>query len=242
VRRVHRVELPARVSAYLVRKQLATAETANVENTWRSARQTEAMGAVVRTLQVMAGARERCMYCVDSHGSDIDHFWPKGTYPGRAFEWPNLLLCCTECGRFKGNRFPLSANGGPMLVDPSAEDPWESLDFDPDTGNFTPRYDATSGSPSARGEQTVHILQLDRREGMSEGYRRTYLRLANCVREALLTAGPIDAAQLTGNLRQADDHGLMGWCFGPVGARIQPFDELRRRYLPVWTACAAAAR
>lgn len=241
MRRVQRPVLPDRVQAYLERRQQAAAGAANVENAWRAARQTKALRTVISTLQAMAGARERCMYCVDSHGSDIEHFWPKSSYPARAFVWPNMLLCCTECGRFKGNRFPLSNAGNPMLVDPSDEDPWKFLDFDPDTGNLTARFDAASGVASDRGESTVHVLQLDRREGMAEGNRRTYRRLADCVRQALV-AGVTDSERLVRELLQADEHGLLGWCFGPVGAQQQPFKELRRRAPHAWAACEAVAQ
>ncbi|RYU63190.1 hypothetical protein EWI61_01670 [Methylolobus aquaticus] len=181
------------------------------------------------------------MYCVDSHGSDIDHFWPKATYPDRAFVWSNMLLCCTECGRFKGNRFPLSNAGQPMLVDPSAEDPWEHLDFDPDTGNLTARYLANCGAPSPKGEHTVKTLKLDRREGMAAGYRRTYLRMEACVRKAL-TEDAIELQKLAQDLQRADDHGLLGWCLGPVGARLEPFAELRRRAPDAWDAWTASVQ
>ncbi len=139
--------LPAWASGYLERRRIATAGLTNVEKAWKNARRTPALGAVFRTLQSMAGVRERCMYCVDSHGSDIEHFWPKAVCAHRAFEWPNMFLCCTECGRLKGDRLPLLPGGQPALVDPSAEDPWEHLDFDPDTGNVTARYDTRTASP-----------------------------------------------------------------------------------------------
>ncbi|MBK7146221.1 MAG: hypothetical protein IT478_14405 [Xanthomonadales bacterium] len=238
MRHVQRRELPAGTRAYLERRQsLATERGANAENTWRAARQTKAMATVFRTLREMAGAGEHCMYCVDSHGSDIEHFWPKSRYPDRTFAWPNMLLCCTECGRFKGDRFPLSKAGEPLLVDPSAEDPWQCLDFDPDTGNLTARYDAASGAPSPKGEVTVQVLHLDRREGMAEGYRRAYRRIVACVRQALAAD---DFDKLVIELPQADTHGLMGWCFGPIGARLQPFAELRRRASSTWAACITA--
>ncbi len=240
MRRVHRPALPAAAQSYLDQRRLATIAAANVDSAWKTARQTQKIQVVVGALQRMAGARERCMYCVDSHGSDIEHFWPKSAYPTRAFEWPNMLLCCAECGRFKGDRFPLSVTGHPTLVDPSAEDPWDHLDFDPDTGNLTARFDAVSDTPSAKGESTVQLLQLDRREGMTEGYRRTYLRLAASVRQAL-SSGAIDADELAATLLHADEHGLLGWCFGPVGARVQPFEELSRRAPDAWEACRAAA-
>jgi uncharacterized protein (TIGR02646 family) len=241
VRRIHRVPLPAGAMAYLDRRRVVTAGAANVEQAWKSARQTKALATVVHTLQSMAGARERCMYCVDSHGSDVEHFWPKAGYPQRAFEWPNLLLCCTECGRLKGDRFPLLPNGQAELIDPSAEDPWAHLDFDPDTGNLTARYDIASASPSARGVVTVKLLQLDRREAVTEGYRRTHRRLVACVHQALAVAGAINAAQLASDLLHADDHGLMGWCFGPIGAKSHPFVELQLRDPDAWATCVAAA-
>ncbi|MDR2011966.1 MAG: hypothetical protein LBQ20_02725 [Rhodanobacter sp.] len=210
----------------------------DIESAWKTARQTKTLETVVGILQSTMGPRERCMYCVDSHGSDIDHFWPKATYPNRAFLWPNMLLCCTECGRFKGIRFPLSGAGDPMLVDPSAENPWEYLDFDPDTGNLTARYDVKSGAPSPKGESTVQVLQLDRREGMAEGYRQTYRRIVSRVRGAL-AGDAIDPQQFAQDLQQADDHGLLGWCFGPVGRRLPPFAELQRKVPDAWDACVA---
>ena len=128
-----------------------------------------------------------------------------------------------------------------MLVDPSAEDPWNYLDFDPDTGNLTARYDAACEAPSPKGECTVQVLQLDRREAMAEGYRRTYGRITACISKAL-AAGAIEPQELAHELRQTDDHGLLGWCFGAVGARLQPFRDLRRRAPDAWDACAAVAQ
>ncbi|MBL8483488.1 MAG: hypothetical protein JNJ60_14920 [Rhodocyclaceae bacterium] len=241
MQRVNRPKLPGRAQAYLDGKWQATNGTLNIEPAWKSARQTQTMRVVLQTLQNMAGARERCMYCVDSHGSDIEHFWPKGPYPERAFLWPNLLLCCSECGRFKGSQFPLSGTGQPMLVDPSAENPWDHLDFDPDTGNLTARYDVAIAAPSPRGECTVRVLQLDRREAMAEGYRRTYRRIAARVEQAL-AADAIEPQALAEELRQADEHGLLGWCFSAVGARLKPFGDLRRRAPDAWAACEAAGK
>lgn len=228
MRRVHRPALPTSVQGYLDRKAREPTSPASIERQWKHARQTKTVGRVFSTLQAMMGARQRCMYCVDSHGSDIEHFWPKTPYPQRAFLWPNLLLCCTECGRLKGNRFPLADTGQPMLVDPSTEDPWAFLDFDPDTGNLTARYDVAADSMSPRGDATVRVLQLDQREGMAEGYRRTHRRLVERV-QAALVEDVIDRQQLKSDLEEADDHGLLGWCFGPIGIRLSPFAELHQK-------------
>ncbi len=56
-----------------------------VTATWRAARQTKLLRRVHATLCAMAGERERCMYCLDSHGTDIEHFWPKACYASRLF-------------------------------------------------------------------------------------------------------------------------------------------------------------
>lgn len=108
-----------------------------------------------RLLGEMASGLDRCMYCEDSEGTDIEHFWPKATYPQRAFDWLNYLLACTRCNsNFKRDQFPLDAAGAPLLLDPTAEDPLDHLDFTPETGKFR-------GS-TVRGETSITVYGLDR--------------------------------------------------------------------------------
>lgn len=241
MRRISRPLLPATTAKALAKRQdEADAKRAaghlNVERTWKSARQSKPLKTVHDTLRAMAGQRERCMYCCDSHGTDIEHFWPKADHPDRMFRWPNLLLCCTECGRFKGNRFPLK-NGTPMLVDPSAEDPWQFLDFDPMTGVIVARFDLAAGTESAKGVETVKLLQLDRREALNDGYLKTWRRLRATLEGGLGQVAP-DTEALIESLRQADDHGLLGWCFTGTGKNLAPSSTLRNRHPDVWAACA----
>lgn len=248
MRQVTRTALPNAVQTYLERRQLAadqsrTLGTLNIERDWKSARQTRAAGIVLKTLRQMMGARERCMYCVDSHGADIEHFRPKARYPQRAFQWTNMLLSCTECGRFKGSQFP-TAKGRPLLIDPTAEDPWQHIDFDPDTGNLTARFDTHAADWSTKGAKTVEVLQLDRREAMAAGYVNTYRRLTAIVRVSLasLTAGVMTAQALLEALQRADDNGLLSWCFGGTGQAMAPFSILRQQCPDVWADCLAAVR
>lgn len=205
---------------------------------WQTARQTATLGAVLTTLRHMMGDRQRCMYCLDSHGTDIEHFWPKTPYPERMFVWLNLLLCCAECGRFKGDRFPM-ADGLPLLVDPTAEDPWRHLDFDPTTGNVVAKFDVDRNGYSVKGMETVKLLQLDQREAMASGYKKTLRRLSRVVEEVLGQADT-DAAALTATLSDGDDHGLLTWCFHGSGRNEAPFCNLRERHPAIWAACAAA--
>lgn len=101
MRQVKRLPLPQETSAYLRRRQsrvdkLRQRGGFNAEREWKSARRSRHLKEVQRVLLRMSGERERCMYCLDSHGTDIEHYWPKTPYPDKMFVWPNLLSCCTE--------------------------------------------------------------------------------------------------------------------------------------------------
>ena len=245
MRRVKRLDLDASVQADLNARQDAldrrrAEATFDVQAEWRTARQANTLASVLATLRRMMGDRQRCMYCLDSHGTDIEHFWPKMTYPQRMFVWLNLLLCCTECGRFKGDQFPLS-DGQPLLVDPTAEDPWLHLDFDPLTGNVVARFVSDRGDYSRKGSKTVEVLRLDRREALAAGCQKTFRRLARLVDEALSRPPPA-AQHLLAALREADDHGLLAWCFCASGQNEPPFRDLRARHPAVWNECVEAIR
>ena len=241
--RIVRIDLPPATQKALDDRQEKANEkraagTLNIENEWKGARQTKSLKTALGALRTMAGERERCMYCGDSHGTDIEHFWPKTPYPERMFRWLNYLLCCTECGRFKGEHFPVE-NGTPVLVDPTADDPWRHLDFDPDTGNIAARFDINANDWSRRGMKTVEILQLDRREALNAGYQKTWRRLRIRLEAAIQDAAP-DPDSLADALREADDHRLLGWCFTGTGRNVAPLSTLRQQHPDVWNACEQA--
>ena len=59
-------------------------------------------------------------------------------------------------------------------------------------------------------------------------------------RQAALRERDISADCLIGSLREADDHGLLDWCFRGNGQEESPFRELRAKRPAVWNACAHA--
>lgn len=243
MRRVIRETLAADVQENLKQRQAEADRkrregTLQVNDEWQNARQNAALRSVLVTLKRMMGEHERCMYCLDSHGTDVEHFWPKTPYPERLFLWPNLLLCCAECGRLKGDRFPL-AEGQPLLIDPTTEEPWLYLDFDPTTGNVVARFDVDANDWSPQGLKTVEVLQLDRREALAVGYRRTFRRLSAIV-QRYLSEGIPNAAGLIAALRDADDHGLLGWCFIGTGQTMPPFSNLRQQQPDAWAVCVSS--
>ena len=77
----------------------------------------------------------KCVYCeskvtVVTYGQ-IEHFYPKGQYVERTFQWENLLLSCDLCNNahHKGTKFPLDGNNDPLLIDPTSVGPEAHLVF-----------------------------------------------------------------------------------------------------------------
>lgn len=81
MRRILRAELPRRLLFYLEKKQREVDSGGIVSTLWKQARNTQAMKQAFGILASMGGGRQRCMFCEDSRGVDIDHFWPKDAYP-----------------------------------------------------------------------------------------------------------------------------------------------------------------
>ena len=244
MRQVTRPTLPARVENYLLRKQREIDAGRPVLSTWVTARRTRSLARVAQILASMSDRRERCMFCSDSRSTDIEHFWPKVRYPQRVFQWHNLLWICAGCNRQKGDRFPLDRQLHPLLIDPTAEDPWDFLYFDGCTGNITARYDSSSRLPHPKGVHTVDpaVLPLNI-EAVTEGRLRTRRNLVRAVRSFLTqsanTADP-DAlqAELLEAVRDNDDYGLAHWYFRRDGRTEEPFRTFRAAYRDVWDRIA----
>lgn len=125
------------------------------------------------TLAEMAPGLERCMYCGDSQGTDIDHFEPLRVNPLRTFDWNNHLLACSLCNsHLKRDQFPTADDGTPLLIDPSRDDPAAHLHLSLAAGVYLDLSD--------RGKETITIFGLNRRilvEGRLRAYRLTPLLL-----------------------------------------------------------------
>ncbi len=237
MRAVNRRPLPQHLADGLRAKQeKLTTLGGHPGRKWDSVRKTKLLAGIERTLKSMMGDRQRCMYCVDSHGSDIEHFWPKAHYPERVFVWENLLLCCTKCGRLKGDSFPLE-KGLPLIVDPSSEDPWDFLDFDPETGIISAKWESALDTFSPKGNKTEEILRLSRREELSSGYRKTWRSL--CLTVSRFLTKELPPEEFLPALISADEHGLLGWCLDGAGANEAPFRDWRNQHPESWAECVA---
>jgi uncharacterized protein (TIGR02646 family) len=98
---------------------------------------------------------------------DFDGFYPDH-YWWLYYEWRNCFYCCQTCNRYKVNWFPVegvrAAIGASyedalkeknLLIDPTNDDPSLSLRFNED---------GTVSALDKKGEVTINILKLDRKE------------------------------------------------------------------------------
>ncbi len=135
---------------------------------------TIAFDEIDRVLRKMAPGNELCMYCEHDTGSDVEHFWPKEKYPGRAYTWENYLWACGICNtHFKGTQFPRDAQGKPLLINPSdsEEEPSDHLQFTPSSGKLVGLTD--------KGTWTVRVLGFDRRGNLDRNRLDAWKGLQN---------------------------------------------------------------
>jgi uncharacterized protein (TIGR02646 family) len=137
-----------------VRAAAEEARAAEVERLWNM-KAGAAFDEIRAALEAMASGRERCMYCEDNKGTDIEHFRPKRHYPEYAFEWNNYLLACSHCNsNEKRDQFPLDEHGRPLLIDPTSEDPDEHLRLIPSSGKLQGR--------TPKGTESIRVFGLSR--------------------------------------------------------------------------------
>jgi uncharacterized protein (TIGR02646 family) len=158
MKRLHRLNLSSSTLSFLKKRSDqvigAPDPRSHAAKLW-NLQSNKAFREVRETLGRMASGIERCMYCEDSEGTAIEHFWPKSSYPNRAFNWPNYLIACWRCNsNFKRDRFPLDATGQPLLINPAEEDPLGHLSFSPSTGRFTAK--------SPKGDPSIDVFGLNR--------------------------------------------------------------------------------
>jgi uncharacterized protein (TIGR02646 family) len=180
------------------------------------------------------------MYCEDSRGTTVEHFWPKSVYKAKCFLWENMLLLCQGCQSHKGNRFYLDSNGQPLLINPVDEDPWDFLFFESATGILTARYDPSIGAPNHKGEHTTDSKTLPLNiEAITEGRVRIKNNILRAVRTFLRD---VESGRLVGeaefDLTQAiqdnSDYGLCVWFFVRDGKDGTPFRDLWINHPNTW--------
>jgi hypothetical protein len=154
---IARTDLDANLAASLTgrtaRLRADRADGVLARKRWNSA--SNDRSGVRAHLATMALGIERCMYCGDNLGTDIDHFEPISRAPIRTFDWLNHLLACSHCNsNWKRSSYPCNEAGGSLLVDPTSEDPADHIQLMLRTGEYR---DLTP-----RGKATIDVFGLNR--------------------------------------------------------------------------------
>jgi hypothetical protein len=166
---IARVQLDEKLAARLGDRTamlvVRNADSALARGAWKSA---DTERREVRTyLAGMAPGIQRCMYCGDNLGTDIDHFEPIASAPIRTFEWLNHLLACSFCNsNSKRDSYPRDVSGRALLIDPTSEDPSQHLALTLSTGKYRPL--------SPRGQTSIDVFGLNR-EDLARGRAGAFL-------------------------------------------------------------------
>lgn len=178
------------------------------EASWKS-KPRVAFEEIRSVLERMASGRSRCMYCEDSMGTDIDHFWPKAPYPDKAFLWENYLLACSYCNsNMKRQDFPLDPLGVPLLIDPSVDNPVDHLIFLPSTGEY--------GAVDSKGTESIRIFGLNDHEyprRLPKGRKEALVSLTALLRDydKNLTDSPVKAAEIREAIKDFPFNSILCW-------------------------------
>ncbi len=160
---------------------------------------------------------QRCHYCEDSVGDEVEHVRPQAFYPSQSFRWTNYLYSCGQCnGANKRDRFaifdtvgavveltrskdaPVVAppDGPSVFIDPRVDDPVEFLELDLDTGLFLPRI-APPHRDHLRARFTIDVLGLNRRDYLSKSRRNAFASYVDSARQYVTArASGASAAEL----------------------------------------------
>ncbi len=159
-------------------------------------RSNSAFRTVRERLSQMCSGAQRCVYCEDSVGDEVEHIKPKDLYPEDVFRWPNYVYACGSCNGRKNNKFAVITDAGcvvvtrkrgesivppepgePAFINPRVEDPRALITMDL-LGTFwmLPRHDLEPDEAS-RADFTIETLDLNRdllvaaRKNAFGGYR-----------------------------------------------------------------------
>jgi uncharacterized protein (TIGR02646 family) len=173
--------LVARLDKRTSQLKAINATQADARRVWASARP-ERRG-IHAQLAAMAAGIERCMYCGDNLGTDIDHFEPISHAPTRAFDWLNHLLACSHCNsNQKRNLYPCDSAGASLLIDPTCEDPYHHFRLILTTGEYR--------HLTLKGKQTIEVFGLNRYD-LKRGRATAFVtrRAIVCQAQSLLDRG-----------------------------------------------------
>ncbi|MBV9849992.1 MAG: hypothetical protein JO250_10005 [Armatimonadetes bacterium] len=150
---------------------------------------------VRRALSAMCSGAQRCCYCEDSAGTDVEHIKPKDLYPELVFVWENYLYACSGCNSPKQSRCVIFSQvtgqamevtrrrndpvvppeaGDPLLINPRTENPLDFMILDLRGSFYFVPLAAPGSREYLRAEHTIQLLRLNDREFLREARREAF--------------------------------------------------------------------
>ena len=203
MRRLHDPGLPATALEKLNNYQTQVDEAgdypvcvAEGKRLFESRRSNSTFESVKKCLSCMCAGAQRCVYCEDSVGDEVEHIKPKDLYPEDVFRWPNYVYACGACNSRKNNKFAVITDAGrvivtrlrnapivppvpgdPAFINPRFENPRDLITMDLlETFLMLPKDDLDADQKS-RADFTIDTLGLNRdlllaaRKNAFSGYR-----------------------------------------------------------------------
>ncbi|MGI4744244.1 MAG: HNH endonuclease [Janthinobacterium lividum] len=151
-----------------------------------------AFGEIKKALLSMCIGVEICNYCENNEATDIEHIYPKSSFPEKAFDWDNYLLACKICNTpYKSDDFAvfdpagsaslcnLTPRQSPRLAPPTQDGSfinprWENplnflwLDIQGLTFNFAVHPNLKSNRNKEKAVYTRDLLQLNNRRALRD--------------------------------------------------------------------------
>ena len=107
----------------------------SIQSRWKYFRSQRPDDAGQKVFEALLTAfNHKCVYCEQVAPRTIDHVFPKAAYPSRMFKWTNFLAACHSCNISRGEGLPLGADGAPLLLDPTRDEPLDYWSWDSLTG------------------------------------------------------------------------------------------------------------
>jgi len=132
------------------------ANDARIDPSWKSFRRTKSGQRIAACLSVTFHGK--CAYCEQESAKDVEHYFPKSTYPKRMFRWENFLWACKNCDTEKLDEFPVDGRGNAVLLHPGRDEPFDYFCWDFLSGKMVLHPDPDRGE---RARQTRDLLRLD---------------------------------------------------------------------------------
>jgi hypothetical protein len=184
-------------------------QSAQIAQIWKT-KPVRAFNEIKQVLMEMIPGTERCHYCEDSKGDEIEHIFPKTFYPEKSFIWENLCLSCGPCNNRKSSKFAVFApnsnqktlvlpfkkgqtriqpiKGTPIFINPRIENPLDFLFLDLNISSefgfhFTPFVDNKNSIEWEKGNYTAENLGLNNRAYLVKARRKAYRGYRASLRE-----------------------------------------------------------